>query len=496
MSWMRLRATISLCLLFSLCYVTSWAGKPLGSAQVNPLPPKRDLVMKIKSSFTLAAVGDILLHHSISRFDDPRFQNLISQLRSADVAFGNLETPIVDYSDVPNDGMQEGMPKACLPDLKAMGIRIMNCANNHTMQDGVAGMLATIRGLDQAGIAHAGSGQNLQEARMPGFLDTPKGTVGLVGVFSIDPSTTPALASSSGATYQTGDQPGVPGVDGLHLTQYNIVTPEQLQALRKIRDSIYALRNEVLYPVPALAANEPSDRLQLFGQWYKTGPKPGELSWAMNQEDLKEILRSIKDGKESADFMIVTIHCHQNTWAIQKYTFDSDIPDFLVEFAHEAIDNGADVFIGHGVHTLRGVEIYKGKPIFYGLGSFINQPAGSLLPQNPGGTLTFAEASNLPTGAPGHEGGRLQEPVNREALMTTSRYEGGRLVEVKLYPVDNGQSPSRPLSRVGIPMTPSPEVAREILERVQKASARFGTSIVIEGNVGVIRVPAKDEGAR
>jgi hypothetical protein len=208
----------------------------------------------------------------------------------------------------------------------------------------------------------------------------------------------------------------------------------------------------------------------------------------MDQGDLNEILRSIKNGKEYADFMIVTIHCHENTEAIQKYTFDSDVPDFLVEFAHKAIDNGADVFIGHGVHTLRGVEIYKGKPIFYGVASFINQPADSLLPQNPGGSLTHAEASNLPTGSPGHEGGRVQEADNREALLTTSRYEGGRLVEVKLYPADTGRDSSRAVSSQGIPMTPSPEVAQHILQKVQQVSARFGTTIAIEGNVGVIHV--------
>lgn len=460
----------------------------LGSSQVNPLPPDRDLVMKIRSPFTLAAVGDILLRHSISHLAEPNFQNLIANLRNADVAFGNLESPIVDYANLTGPGMRSGMPKVCIPDLKAMGISIMNCANNHSMQSGVSGLLATNMMLDEGGIVHAGTGRNLQEARMPGLLSTPKGTVAVVGVFSIAPDSSPAPSSTSGASYQVGDDPGVPGVNGLHVTQYDVVTSEQMDELRKIRDSVYARRDEVLYPVPPLPANEPKDRLQLFGQWYKTGSKAGELSWEMDQGDLNEILRSIKNGKEYADFMIVTIHCHENSQAIQRYTFDSDVPDFLVEFAHKAIDNGADVFIGHGVHTVRGVEIYKGKPIFYGVASFINQPADSLLPQNPGGILTHAEASNLPTGAHGHEGGRLQEPDNREALLTTSRYEGGRLVEVRLYPADTGRDSSRPVSSQGIPMTPSPEVAQHILEKVQQVSARFGTKIAIEGNVGVIRV--------
>ena len=40
------------------------------------------------------------------------------------------------------------------------------------------------------------------------------------------------------------------------------------------------------------------------------------------------------------------------------------------EIAHAAIDAGADIVIGHGPHHSLPVEAYKGKPIFYGLGSF------------------------------------------------------------------------------------------------------------------------------
>jgi poly-gamma-glutamate capsule biosynthesis protein CapA/YwtB (metallophosphatase superfamily) len=44
--------------------------------------------------------------------------------------------------------------------------------------------------------------------------------------------------------------------------------------------------------------------------------------------------------------------------------------DYMKEIAHAAIDGGADAVIGHGPHYSLGVEVYKGKPIFYGLGSF------------------------------------------------------------------------------------------------------------------------------
>ena len=42
----------------------------------------------------------------------------------------------------------------------------------------------------------------------------------------------------------------------------------------------------------------------------------------------------------------------------------------MSEWAHIAIDAGADIVMGHGPHYSLPVEAYKGKPIFYGLGSF------------------------------------------------------------------------------------------------------------------------------
>ena len=42
----------------------------------------------------------------------------------------------------------------------------------------------------------------------------------------------------------------------------------------------------------------------------------------------------------------------------------------MTEIGHAAIDAGADLVIGHGPHYSLPVELYRGKPIFYGLGSF------------------------------------------------------------------------------------------------------------------------------
>jgi poly-gamma-glutamate capsule biosynthesis protein CapA/YwtB (metallophosphatase superfamily) len=453
------------------------------STQGSRLPPEfQDLEMKIKEPFTFAGVGDIIIRHPIAQLADPNFQGLVQHLRDADISFANMEGTLLDFDNFPNP-IGGGAPKAALADIKAMGIRIMSTANNHSWDGSAAGLFETIKNLDEANIVHAGTGRNLQEARAAAFYDGPKGSVGLVSIWSIDPTSEPSPVVP--ATYRQGDQGGAPGVDPLHVTPHYIVTAEQMDALRKIRDSVYARRSEVpstSLAIPPVPADEPKDQLELFGIWYKVGAKAGDISYTMDLRDEREILRSIRNGKENSDFMVASIHCHQANYAFQEYSLDNDVPDFLVELAHKAIDNGADVFIGEGVHTLRGVEIYKGKPIFYGISSFISQGIYGFKaePANPSnGPLTEIES--------GWRGQRYH-PDELEVLLVTAHFEGGKLVEVRLYPADLGQDLKRPLPRLGIPMTPSPEMAQKTIARVQKFSKQFGTTISIENNVGVIRI--------
>ncbi len=90
----------------------------------------------------------------------------------------------------------------------------------------------------------------------------------------------------------------------------------------------------------------------------------------------------------------------------------------------------------------------------------------------------------------------LQKPDNLETVLATSHYEGGRLVEVRLYPVDLGQGSNRPISKGwAFRLTPSPEMARRVLEEMQTLSKPFGTTIAIEGNIGVIHVAANAQGS-
>jgi poly-gamma-glutamate capsule biosynthesis protein CapA/YwtB (metallophosphatase superfamily) len=398
---------------------------------------------------------------------DAGFQALTKVMRAADSTYANMEGPIIDESDPNYHGPPAGGPKTIIDDLKAMGIRVMTTANNHTMDGGSDGLFMTNRFLDEARITHAGSGKDLAEARRAQVGITPKGTIGVVGMYSIDPSSYP------GPTRHSDARDKWPGLNPLHVTPYNIVTAEHLASLRKIRDASYTHRSEVTVPVAPVPANESPNELMLFGTRYKVGEKVGSLTYTIDPRDLEGMMRSIRVGKQNSDFMVVAIHAHQNSFSYQAYSHDNSTPNFLIELAHKAVDNGADVFVGHGVHTLRGVEIYKGKPIFYGVASFV---------QHEGPAIEITDPARSPVAQ------QSRQPDNKEVLLTTSRYEGGKLVEVRLYPVDCGIDGTRPVSKAGLPMTPSPEQGRRILEHIQDLSRPFGTTISIEDNVGVIRV--------
>lgn len=50
-------------------------------------------------------------------------------------------------------------------------------------------------------------------------------------------------------------------------------------------------------------------------------------------------------------------------------------PEEFREFAHAVMDLGADIYYGHSAHVFQGIEIYKGKPILYDTGDFIDDYA-------------------------------------------------------------------------------------------------------------------------
>ena len=119
-----------------------------------------------------------------------------------------------------------------------------------------------------------------------------------------------------------------------------------------------------------------------------------------------------------------------------------------------------------GPHVLNGIEIYKGKPIFYSLGSLF---------------FPFGQRRTFTTAA----GETLKLPDESfETVIPVTTYEHGIVSEIRLYPVaiDTGSG-----AAAGSPFLAPPEQALRILDRVKAFSMPFGTQVRIEHGVGVIK---------
>ncbi len=125
--------------------------------------------------------------------------------------------------------------------------------------------------------------------------------------------------------------------------------------------------------LPAPAGGSPT--IVVGGRTYELSDKPGAFT-ELNPEDLRAITRNIADAKARSKYVFFYIHTHESGAPLPPIPAlgrTSTPAPFIVEFAHKAIDAGVDVFFANGSHILRGIEIYKGKPILYGLGDFFLQ---------------------------------------------------------------------------------------------------------------------------
>ncbi len=454
------------------------------AAQDQGRDPSQVLATNVPDGFTVASVGDIIEAHPETPY--PENKPIAAIFHSADVSVGNYEGAIVDYRryKIPQNIISHywalnGEPGVA-KDLKAMGIDMVGRANNHQSDWGIDGALETDRWLDEAGIVHAGDGETRDLAREAQYHDTPKGRVGLISINSSisDPQQIPINAN--------GKVPARPGANPLRLIRYTIVTAEQMEALRKIRDAYprssqsgnnrNVAADSLSAPVYEFMNPLGPDELYLFGTWYRIGDKPG-FSYKMNPLDEREILQSIRSAKQNCDFLIVMIHAHQEPGA-----------DFVTQISHEAIDAGADEWVGTGPHRMLGIEIYKNRPIFHSLGDLffeINlavQPSSQEERESYGPDIAAMDdasfAANFWDQVP-------RQPIYESAIVV-SRFDHNQLSELRIYPVDLGWERRR--ADRGAPRIASPEMAQKFLQQQQKDSASYGTTVSIEGNIGVIKV--------
>jgi poly-gamma-glutamate synthesis protein (capsule biosynthesis protein) len=441
--------------------------------------------------FRLILAGDTNLHQRLSVYDDPAFLAFFKRIQTADAAFLNIESHIQPdrFPGSPGYKLRRGgiylaSPGFILDEFKWAGFNLFSVANNHAFDYGEDGLRTSVRAIHDKGLVYAGAGENSALARAPGYLDTRHGRVALIALSS-------TLLTGSWAGAQREDLPGRFGVNPLrHVITYT-VKPDALQALREVA----VLRSP-------WAVNDNSPTLSFEGALFQAGDEAA-IHTRVDKRDLEGLLASIRDARQQADFVIVTIHAHEGSPGTL-----SKAADFVVEAAHAAIDAGADVFANHGPMDARGIELYKGKPIFYGLGNFAFD--GHVQPLQP---ARLYELHGLPQTSTNSDLWITHEPDGtdnaiyrpwRQETRESATYElifnsDGKLKQIAIDPIsllwakgpDAEKDPKTRAfhTRAGIPGPASPAVAARVFERITRQSAVLGTKVTVSKGRGYVQIP-------
>jgi poly-gamma-glutamate capsule biosynthesis protein CapA/YwtB (metallophosphatase superfamily) len=424
-----------------------------------------------KNGIQIVLAGDANLHRRLSVYDDPAYLDLFKRLRQSDVRFVNFESLIHNYEFAGSPfagGINSYSPGWITDELKWAGFNLLSVANNHAFDWGADGLRSSLHALDEAGLVYAGAGENLAFARAPSYLDTKNGRVALIGISA-------TLNPESPASEQRPDLRGRFGVDPLRYTTTYVVDQSTIDGLRKL----------VPHQQPYGGTDNGKDPIVKIGQLrFKQGSSFGAETEA-DPADVAGLIASIRNARREADWVIVSIHAHESKGPEQP-------ADFVRKFAHDAIDAGADVFAIHGPHdAFRGIEIYKGKPIFYSLGNFaFDGDTQPFLPSEkyeqyhlPQETSNIADIFDVVTEK--ETGGLLNDKLNWESAIAEVTFGGdGKVKKIVLDPISLGLGDSR--SQRGRPRPASPEIAQDVIDRVTKLSAPLGTKVEFVDGKGVI----------
>ena len=423
--------------------------------------------------FSMALTGDAIITRKLSVYNEPPFLEMIKLIRSADVAFTNFEMLLHDYEPYPmhkSGGTYMRAEPSMAKELIWAGFDIVSTANNHTGDYGSEGMRLTLKYLNDYGLVNAGAGESLEEAREAKFIETSKARVALVSCASTFPD-------HSRAGTSRGDTNSRPGLSPLRFNTEFIITKEHLDNIKKLKKDTE----------PSKFSKEDQNSLteiNFSGRNYKVG-KENEIITKTNQKDLKEIERVVGSSVHMADYTIVSIHAHESD---EKKSVPAK---FLIEFSRKMIDAGADVVVGHGPHVLRGIEIYKGKPIFYSLANFMfqNETLLRVPEENYAKYNLGTEAQINDWNSKRYANDTRGFPTEREiweSVIAVPKWNKGDLFKIELYPITLGFRKKRTIR--GRPMLANEVLSKKIIYDLIERSKPFGTKIEYKDGIGIIKI--------
>lgn len=365
----------------------------------------------------ITAVGDMIFNEQISNLPTPEHRQLFRIMQEADLAYGNLEFSLNSHPELQRPFYNFRADPAFAWELAAIGINLVSMSNNHALDFGPDGLKDCLTALDRANITHAGAGMSLDEAH----------------------------------------EPGTTGVQS-RKTKYALLSYMRYwtQKYRCINPSAACL--STIDPAVILVA----------GPKGKVEAVEGPL-----EKDVQRMEDEIVLAKRHNDFLFIALHNHDKSHH-RAYGIQDTTPHNDEIMYRRAIDAGADVVLGTGPHVLRGIEIYKGKPIFYSLSDFIYQ---------------YRTPERIPVDLIHQRDTEVERPNNlsvwdrrdsefvMEGILIRMTVNNDRLRKIQLIPVTIDRE--GPL--YGVPRLPGTTRGRRIIEKIQKLSEPFQTRIVDKG---------------
>ncbi|MGE4242717.1 CapA family protein [Ramlibacter sp.] len=254
------------------------------------------------------AIGDVAVNREQP---DTIFELVHEQIRKADFAFAQIEAIYAKSGEVNVSGTSSplrGDPEN-VNAIGRAGFNLASFASNHCMDYGISAFRETLQHFRNVPGMHVfGAGENLAEARKPVIVEHNGNRIGFLAYCSILPI----------RYWADVDRPGC--APARARTIYETLEPDQ------------------------------------------PGTPPRILTYP-HDEDLANMLADIRALKAQVDVVVVSQH-----WGL--HFKEGELATYETKYAKHCIDAGADVILGHHQHILKPVEIYKGKPIFYGLANF------------------------------------------------------------------------------------------------------------------------------
>ncbi len=228
---------------------------------------------------------------------------------SGDVAIAQVEWPHTARGQVcALEVPAPGAPPENLAGLRELGFDIATVASNHTFDQGPFGVLDTIDGLRRLGIGTTGAGMTLAEARAPAIVEAAGLRIGVLAYNAVGPRESWATGVKAGTAF-------------VRISQH--------------------------YEVEGASPGSP----------------PTEFT-SPDYETLEAMQADVRALAATVD--IVAVSFHKGVAFVR-----AEIAQYERPLARAAIDAGADIVIGHHAHILKGVEVYRDRPIYHGINHFV-----------------------------------------------------------------------------------------------------------------------------